>query len=72
VIEQEPTTEQKRLGLRCQTHTETVIGLIKNNDVDGAMAYLRGIEETDGKHMVANVFSLMIVKRNAHFPPEMW
>ncbi len=69
--EQPPTDEQKRLGLRCQMHTEMVIGLIKNNDVDGAMAYLRDIEESDGKQMVSNVFNLMIVKGNAHFSPDM-
>ena len=65
------TADAEHLGNRCRVHTEMVIGMIGCNDVDGAMAYLRGVEETDGKQMVANVFNLMIVKGNAHLPPDM-
>lgn len=45
--------------------------MVKNNDVDGAMAYLCGVEESDGKQMVASVFDLMIVKGNAVLHPDM-
>jgi hypothetical protein len=69
--DQEPTEEQRRLGNRCRAHTEMVIGMIGCNDVDGAMAYLRDVEESDGKQMVANVFNLMIVKGNALLHPDM-
>lgn len=71
MIDHEPTAEQKRLGNRCHAHTEMVIGMVKNNNVDGAMAYLRDVEESDGKQMVANVFNLMIVKGNALLQPDM-
>ena len=70
-VDEQPTADQKRLGNRCRAHTEMVVGMIKNNDVDGAMAYLCDVEETDGKQMVANVINLMIVKGNALLPPDM-
>lgn len=67
----EHLTEREQLGNRCRVHTEMVIGFIASNDVDGAMAYLRDVEESDGEQMVANIFSLMIVRGNAHLPPDM-
>jgi hypothetical protein len=68
---QQPTTEREQLGNRCRAHTEMVIGFIASNDVDSAMAYLGDVEQADGKQMVANIFSLMIVRGNAHLLPDM-
>jgi hypothetical protein len=69
--DQQPTAEQAHLGNRCRVHTEMVVGFIAGNDVDGAMAYLGDVEQADGKQMVANIFNLMIVRGNAHLPPDM-
>lgn len=66
-----PTAEQERLANRCLAHTEMVVGFIKANDIDGALAYLDNVERTDGSQMVTNITDLMIVQGYALFPPEM-
>jgi hypothetical protein len=71
VIEQEPTAEQRRLGLRCRAHTEIIFGMLAHKDIDGAMAYLNDVEQKDGGQMVANVTDLMVLMKPGILPPDM-
>jgi hypothetical protein len=59
-----------KLGLRCRTHTEFVLGMLSGGDTAGAYDYLRHVEGTDGVQMRRNVTDLISLTLGI-LPPEL-